>query len=73
MSLNNLFRHSGLVPESSGFNDFLDTGLRRYDEYKVNGTALKRLLNFFGKVGWASPTEIPDSIYDGGQCPPYRK
>jgi hypothetical protein len=27
-------------PESSGFNDFLDTGLRRHDGYKVNGTAV---------------------------------
>ena len=28
-----LFCHSGLDPESSHFNIFLDTGFRRYDDY----------------------------------------
>ncbi len=34
-------------PESSGFNDLLDTGLRRNDGYKVNGTAVKSIKKFF--------------------------
>ena len=56
MNLCNLSRHSGLDPESSGFNNLLDTGpglhhagacfkRRRYDGEGVNGTAVLTITN----------------------------
>jgi hypothetical protein len=36
----------GCRPESSGFNDFLDTGLRRHDEYKVKPDSSESFIIF---------------------------
>ena len=38
--------HCGLDPQSRCFKGFLDAGLRRHDDSKVNGTAMIKLLMY---------------------------